>query len=170
VRREDLPASDSPTATAGIAPAGADTAPPAAVWTETHAVAGTDPAPAWDQADPNRTPTANLQPGTPLRLLAINVGWAHVDAANGWQGWLDASRLRATSTATAPGAVWTETHAVAGTDAAPVWDRADANRAPVADLQPGTPLRLLTIDVGWAQVDAANGWQGWLDARRLLQR
>ncbi|MBI4261890.1 MAG: SH3 domain-containing protein, partial [Actinobacteria bacterium] len=48
---------------------------------------------AWAAPDPSQAPTADLAPGTELRLLELLGDWARVDASNGWWGWVDARLL-----------------------------------------------------------------------------
>jgi hypothetical protein len=91
---------DEPVATlfpglAAAAPAAAPTAPPAppsAAWRATHVVSA--PATAWAAPDPAQAPVAELAPGTQLRVVEVLGGWAKVDAANGWSGWVDVRLVR----------------------------------------------------------------------------
>jgi hypothetical protein len=39
---------------------------------------------------------------------------------------------------------------------------------PVARLDPDLPVMLLERRGDWAHVRAVNGWEGWVDARRLV--
>lgn len=47
------------------------------------------------------------------------------------------------------------------------WATPDPSTAAVARLPGGTPLQVVTQRGAWAQVQASNGWTGWVDARRL---
>lgn len=59
------------------------------------------------------------------------------------------------------------THLVPGTGVA-AWDVPDPARAPVAQLDPGLPVRLFEQRPdGWAHVGCSNGWSTWVDGRLL---
>ena len=87
------PVQPAPVQPAPVQPAPAQPAPATGVpWTRSHVV----PAggmPAWDAADPNRAPIATLPAGVELQLVRTYGGWGLVQAANGWSGWVDASKL-----------------------------------------------------------------------------
>ena len=53
--------------------------------------------PAWSTPDGSQPATANLAAGTELRLVEQLGPWAHVEANNGWTGWVDTARLAARS-------------------------------------------------------------------------
>jgi hypothetical protein len=61
---------------------------------------------------------------------------------------------------------WTPTHVVpmSGLRA---WAAPDPGASVLADLQAGLPLRVVGRAGEWGQVQAENGWTGWVDARRL---
>lgn len=49
--------------------------------------------PAWHAPDGSQPVATNLHAGTEIRVTERRVDWAHVEAANGWAGWVDARRL-----------------------------------------------------------------------------
>ncbi len=63
---------------------------------------------------------------------------------------------------------WLPTHAVPA-GGAQAWSQPDGNSAAAATLDAGSQLRLLQTQGAWAQVQAQNGWVGWVDARVLTQ-
>jgi len=64
-----------------------------ASWSPTHLVPPEGMA-AWGTPDPQAAIVANLDPGLPLKILETLGDWAHVEASNGWQGWVDGRILR----------------------------------------------------------------------------
>ena len=50
------------------------------------------------------------------------------------------------------------------------WVQPDPAEAPVATLAAGVELRVVGETGVWAQVEAANGWRGWVDGRALQPR
>ncbi|MBK9180757.1 MAG: SH3 domain-containing protein [Acidimicrobiales bacterium] len=62
--------------------------------------------------------------------------------------------------------VWLPT-AVVGPNALEARLVADPNRPADANLPPGQPVRVLQWNGAWAQVEAENGWRGWVDGRQL---
>jgi hypothetical protein len=48
------------------------------------------------------------------------------------------------------------------------WAQPDPSTAAITDLHAGTPLKLVARNADWAQVRAENGWEGWVDGRRLV--
>jgi SH3-like domain-containing protein len=60
-------------------------------WRATHRV--TADASAWAEPDPSAEPTAQLAAGVEVAVLEERGSWAHVAAANGWEGWVDARGL-----------------------------------------------------------------------------
>ena len=71
----------------------------APTWTATHAVPP-EGLPAWAEPDPGGPVIANLAGRVELRVVERRADWAHVDAENGWQGWVDGRRLVATGAVT----------------------------------------------------------------------
>jgi len=63
-------------------------------------------------------------------------------------------------------AAWTPTHHVPA-EALPAYDT-PVPGTPVAMLDPGLPVMVLEHRGDWAHVRAVNGWEGWVDARRLV--
>jgi hypothetical protein len=49
----------------------------------------------WSEPDPQRAPDGRLDGSVTLDVVEQTTGWAHVRAANGWDGWVDASQLKA---------------------------------------------------------------------------
>jgi hypothetical protein len=137
---------------------------------------------AWVNPDPAESPVAQLAPGTPVRVGERRGAWAQVHCTNGWSGWVDGRVLIPDPQAAAPVApvpppppppppaepAWAPTHVVpdGGLDA---WDAPDPTRPPVTHLQAGTQLTVgESHPNGWAHVASANGWQSWVDGRRLV--
>lgn len=50
----------------------------------------------------------------------------------------------------------------------PAWNEPDGSQPAAANLHAGTELHVTEQRGDWAQVSAANGWTGWVDARRLV--
>lgn len=67
-----------------------------------------------------------------------------------------------------PAAIWTPTHVVPP-GGLPAWASPDAAAAAVATLDPGLPVKLLQLLGDWAQIEASNGWTGWVDSRTLVR-
>lgn len=63
---------------------------------------------------------------------------------------------------------WTSTHSVPE-EGLPAWGSPDPSGAVVADLDPRLPVRVVGTRGEWAQVEASNGWTGWVDGRRLVR-
>ncbi len=57
---------------------------------------------AWSTPDGSQPPAANLGAGTELRVVEEQGQWTHVEASNGWRGWVDGSRLAQRQPAGAP--------------------------------------------------------------------
>lgn len=66
-----------------------------------------------------------------------------------------------------PPAVWSSTHVVPD-GGLPAWGSPDAGTASIETLNPGLPVKLLQRLGDWAQIEASNGWTGWVDGRRLV--
>jgi hypothetical protein len=81
---------------------------------------------------------------------------------------LDATAYRAPMQGAPPQATapWVPTHHVPA-DAMPAYQE-PVPGTPVAMLDPDLPVMLLERRGDWAHVRAVNGWEGWVDARRLL--
>lgn len=86
---------------AGIGFLSRDEAPAAAAaavaatteWRPTHRVRTAMSA--WSEPDPSASPTAELREGVEVAVLESRGSWAHVSAANGWEGWVDGRELDA---------------------------------------------------------------------------
>lgn len=65
-------------------------------WSPTHVVPQEGMA-AWGAPDPQGPVVADLDPGLPLKVLEELSEWAHVEAANGWVGWVDRRLLQEVS-------------------------------------------------------------------------
>jgi len=48
------------------------------------------------------------------------------------------------------------------------WDEPDPSQQPSSRLEPGVELALVEQRGDWARVTGVNGWEGWVDARRLV--
>ena len=66
-------------------------------------------------------------------------------------------------------ALWSPTHRVpaAGLDA---WEERNGTVPPVAHLDEGLEITVDEISGDWAHITCENGWQAWVDARRLEVR
>lgn len=64
---------------------------------------------------------------------------------------------------------WSPTHRVptAGLDA---WEERNGTVPPVAHLDEGLEITVDEISGDWARITCENGWQAWVDARRLEVR
>jgi len=73
--------------------------------------------------------------------------------------------------AAAPAAAptWAPTHVVPP-GGLPAWDAPDPARQPVALLSERVELVVIARAGAWAQVRGVNGWTGWVDGRRILER
>jgi hypothetical protein len=115
-------------------------------------------APAWEVPDPATPATYRLDPDLPVRVLEQTTGWARVQCGNGWETWTDAQQLVRLD--------FRPSRAVpaGGLDA---WTEPDAARPPDARLDPGLRVEMLEENQGWALVRFDNGWEAWVDGRRL---
>ena len=64
-------------------------------------------------------------------------------------------------------AEYRQTHVVP-TEGLPAWAGPDGSAAPAATLDPGLDVMLLEQRADWAHVRCSNGWEAWVDARRLV--
>ncbi len=74
--------------------------------------------------------------------------------------------IAGTASATPASATWTPTHRVPA-EALPAY-QAPMPGTPVAMLDPDLPVMVLEHRGDWAHVRAVNGWEGWVDGRRLV--
>lgn len=89
---EPAPVPAAPVVAPASAPAPAPPAPSPPAWAPTHVVpiGGVQ---VWTAPDPSLPPVTQLAPGAEVRLVERRADWAHVDASNGWSGWVDARLL-----------------------------------------------------------------------------
>jgi hypothetical protein len=52
----------------------------------------------------------------------------------------------------------------------PAYAAPDPTQSPVAQLDPGLDVQLLERRADWAHIVCSNGWEAWVDARRLVAR
>lgn len=52
----------------------------------------------------------------------------------------------------------------------PAWNEPDGSQPVAANLHTGTELEVVERRGDWARVTASNGWVGWVDSRRLVDR
>jgi hypothetical protein len=64
-------------------------------------------------------------------------------------------------------AEYSQTHVVP-TEGLSAWAGPDGSAAPAANLDPGLDVMLLEQQGAWAHVRCSNGWEAWVDARRLV--
>jgi hypothetical protein len=64
-------------------------------------------------------------------------------------------------------AEYTQTH-VAPTEGLPAWNEPDGSVAPAANLDAGLDVMLLERRGEWAHIRCSNGWEAWVDGRRLI--
>ena len=64
-------------------------------------------------------------------------------------------------------AEYRQTHVVP-TEGLPAWAGPDGSAAPAATLDPGLDVMLIEQQADWAHVRCSNGWEAWVDARRLV--
>ena len=125
--------------------------------------------PVWPSPDP-----ASGSPGTAGAGLEVDVlestatGWAKVRFSNGWEGWLDGRLIIPPLVPTPAGGAAEPRRGWIEDGGQPVWDRPDAASQPVATVERGLEVAILDeLSTGWARVRFSNGWEGWLDGRRL---
>src|SRR5215216_4956429 len=64
-------------------------------------------------------------------------------------------------------AEYRQTHVVP-TEGLPAWAGPDGSAAPAATLDPGLDVMLLERRGEWGHLRCSNGWEAWVDARRLV--
>src|SRR2546429_6287260 len=57
---------------------------------------------------------------------------------------------------------------VVPTEGLPAWAGPDGSAAPAANLDPGLDVMLIELRADWAHVRCSNGWEAWVDGRRLV--
>jgi hypothetical protein len=65
-------------------------------------------------------------------------------------------------------AEYRQTH-VAPTEGLPAWTEPDGSAAPAANLDAGLDVMLLERRGEWAHIRCSNGWEAWVDGRRLVE-
>ena len=135
----------------------------------------------------------HLQPGEWYLAVRSVEGWTHVnDPDGGLEGWVDARQVSrhddpaatetavdttAAKTTAAPTAAepapqvettaWAATHTVPSSGLQ-AWKQPDPSGAVIATLAANVELQVVERRSDWARVVASNGWQGWVDSRRLV--
>jgi len=105
----------------------------------------------------------HLTPGVWYLLMREDRGWAHVRQHNApLEGWVPGSSIHRQGESQ-----WVATHRIpaGGLDA---WEAPDPSRPVTARVGEGTEVALVERLGDWANVRASNGWEGWVDGRRLL--
>jgi hypothetical protein len=64
-------------------------------------------------------------------------------------------------------AEYRQTHVVP-TEGLPAWAGPDGSAAPAANLDPGLDVMVLEEQGAWAHIRCSNGWEAWVDVRRLV--
>jgi hypothetical protein len=64
-------------------------------------------------------------------------------------------------------AEYRQTHVVP-TEGLPAWAGPDGSAAPAANLDPGLDVMVLVEQGAWAHIRCSNGWEAWVDVRRLV--
>ena len=132
-----------------------------AEFTATHLVpaSGVD---TWTEPDPEKQPDNRIEAGQPVELIEETTGWAHVRCTNGWETWVDASKLEALST---PGFIPTHRVVASGVDAR---ESPDMAQPVAARLDPGLLVSVINTWGGWSKVKCENEWEAWVDTRGLV--
>jgi hypothetical protein len=65
-------------------------------------------------------------------------------------------------------AEYTQTHVVP-IEGLPAWAGPDGSTPPAANLDPGLDVMVLERRADWALVRCSNGWEAWVDGRRLVE-
>lgn len=126
----------------------------------TH-TAPTDGMDTWAEPDPSRSPDNRLDPEVPVQVLEDTTGWARVRCSNGWEAWVDASKLEVIETG-----AFAPTHSVPA-GGLETRERPELDRPPDNRLDPGLPVEVTSSWGDWAKVRCENGWETWVDARGL---
>ena len=64
-------------------------------------------------------------------------------------------------------AEYRQTHVVPN-EGLPAWAGPDGSAAPAANLDPGLDVMVLAEQGAWAHIRCSNGWEAWVDGRRLV--
>lgn len=120
-----------------------------------------------------------LQPGRWYQVEEQTGAWACVkDPTGPLEGWAPAAELYRSVDVPAEIApvepeaqpqevVWAATHVVQA-GGLRSWPVPDGDTDPIADLAAGVELQVTEWRSGWARVRAENGWEAWVDGRRLV--
>jgi hypothetical protein len=57
---------------------------------------------------------------------------------------------------------------VVPTEGLPAWAGPDGSVAPAANLDPGLDVMVIDVHADWAHIRCSNGWEAWVDHRRLI--
>jgi hypothetical protein len=68
-----------------------------------------------------------------------------------------------------PMADYEQTHVVP-TEGLPAWAGPDGSVPPAANLDPGLDVMVVETRSEWAHIRCSNGWEAWVDSRRLIAR
>ncbi|MGQ0803186.1 MAG: SH3 domain-containing protein [Actinomycetota bacterium] len=112
---------------------------------------------AWRAPDPSQAPDNRLDPELPVSVVEETTGWARVRCSNGWETWVDASKLVAVPPVApvTPGA-FAPTHTVPATGLE-TRDQPDFAQPPTNRLDPGLPVEIANRWGDWAKVRCSNG-------------
>jgi hypothetical protein len=118
----------------------------------------------------------SLQPGTWYLMQSEEGGWARIaDPEGSLEGWAPAAQVHRRSdpppTNPAPAATaapaWTANHTVPP-EGLQAWAAPDPAGQVIATLASGVELQVVERRADWANVRAQNGWEAWVDGRRLV--
>jgi len=115
----------------------------------------------WAEPDPNRAPDNRIDAELAVQVLEETTGWARVRCSNGWETWVDATKL-----------VVIDTNAFAPTHTAPAGgletrEKPEVDVSPGPRIDAGLPVAVVKTWGDWAKVRCENGWETWVDARAL---
>jgi Bacterial SH3 domain len=155
-------------------------------WTVTETLPGRE------RPDAAETPSGRVEAGSRLLELERLGLWVRVETPDQGRFWVDGRRLveiapapgDRSPAATAPpteasaqpiapppvqpaAPVWAASHKVPH-EGLQAWAQPDPTGAIVANLAAGVELQVQERRADWAHVVAQNGWQGWVDGRRLV--
>jgi len=139
-----------------------------------------DPVEVRDIVDTTRI-VGTLQAGMWYALTSDDGTWARVaDSAGGLEGWVPAAAVHRRSHAppstpqsnpSAPqhsvAPMWTPSYTVPASGLQ-AWAQPDPSQPAVTTLAGDVGLEVVERRADWARVRAQNGWEGWIDGRRLL--
>lgn len=148
--------------------------------------------PGRDRPDASEGPSVRIEAGSELTELERLGLWVRVETADKRRYWVDGRRLieitpgagdrppiADTALADPPvqpappppvqpaAPAWTATHTIPP-EGLQAWAQPDPAGAIIASLAGGVELQVQERRADWAHVVAQNGWQGWVDGRRLV--